>query len=152
MEASETVYKYIEFFLSKDDLKIMMTIKPFSYESWLDSVYDLYSKKPLDTEPNKFHYNVMHTDAFENINKHIKKIEELSISNTPTDKKEIDKLFEEIEKQYTELYYYEETYVYAHYIFNNIRQNMLDPFKQIGGGNITLEEFKQKIRDKIKDM
>ena len=50
------------------------------------------------------------------------------------------------------LYYYEETYVYAHYVFNNIRKNIIESFKQLGGGNITLEEFKQKIRDKINDI
>lgn len=142
------VYNHIEFFFSKDDLKSMMTIKPFSYESWLDSVYELYSKKPLDDKT--FHYNIMHTDAFETINKHIKKIE--TLSNNSNNKKEIEDLFKTIEEEYKNLYYYEETYVYAHYIFNNIRKNMLETFKQMGGGNITLEEFKQKIRDKIKNM
>ena len=63
-----------------------------------------------------------------------------------------DNLFKEIEDEYAALYYYEETYVYAHYVFNNIRQNIIESFKQLGGGNITLEEFKQKIRDKINDM
>jgi len=149
MESSEMLYNYIEFFFSKDDLKSMMNIKPFSYESWLDSVYDLYSKKPLDKKT--FHYNIMHTDAFETINKEIKEIEKLTISNS-LDKEKINQSFKKIEEQYKHLYYYEETYVYAHYIFNNIRKNMLETFKQIGGGNITLEEFKQKIRDKIKDI
>ena len=152
MKASaEMVYNYIEFFFSKDDLKLMMTIKPFSYESWLDSVYDLYLKKPLPGDKT-FHYNIMHTDAFKIINENINQIEKLSISNSPKDKKEIENLFKKIEEQYTHLYYYEETYVYAHYIFNNIRKNMLETFKQMGGGNITLEEFKKKIRDKIRDI
>jgi len=143
------LYKYIEFFFSKEDLKLMMSIKPFSYESWLDSIYELYSKKPEDD--NIFHYNVMHTKEFEIINKYIKKIEELSSSNTPN-KFEIDKLFKEIENQYENLYYYEETYLYAHYIFNNIRKNIIEEYKQVGGGHITLDEFKQKIREKINQM
>ena len=149
MEASEMLYKYIEFFFSKEDLKLMMSIKPFSYESWLDSIYELYSKKPEDD--NIFHYNVMHTKEFEIINKYIKKIEELSSSNTPN-KFEIDKLFKEIENQYENLYYYEETYLYAHYIFNNIIKNIIEEYKQVGGGHITLDEFKQKIREKINQM
>ena len=149
MDASEMVYNYIEFFFSKDELKSMMTIKSFSYDSWLDSLYELYSKKPLD---NTFHYNIMHTDAFEKINKEIKEIEKLSISNTLDDKKKIEESFKKIEDQYANLYYYEETYVYAHYVFNNIRKNIIESFKQLGGGNITLEEFKQKIRDKINNI
>jgi hypothetical protein len=150
MEASEIVYNYIEFFFSKDELKSMMTIKPFSYDSWLDSIYELYSKKPLPQD-NKFHYNIMHTKEFETINKNIKEIEKLSkLPNK--DKNKIDELFKDIEKQYSNLYYYEETYVYAHYIFNNIRKNIIESFTQIGGGHITLEEFKQKIRDKINDI
>ena len=143
------VYKYIEFFFSKEDLKIMMTIKPFSYESWLDSIYELYSKKPEDD--TIFHYNIMHTKEFEIINKCITKIEEFSKSNNPN-KSEIDRLFKEIEEQYDKLYYYEETYLYAHYIFNNIRKNIIEDYKQLGGGHITLDEFKQKIREKINQM
>ena len=153
MEASEMLYKYIEFFFSKDDLKTMMTIKPFSYESWLDSLYDLYSKKPEDE--TIFHYNIMHTTEFEIINKYIKKIEELSNNqneSNESNKSEINKLFKEIEDQYDNLYYYEETYLYAHYIFNNIRKNIIEEYKQLGGGHISLEDFKQKIRDKINNM
>jgi hypothetical protein len=128
-----------------------LNIKPFSYESWLDSVYDLYSKKPEEGDKN-FHYNIMHTDAFDKINNNIKEIENLTISNDPDKKDKIKNLFQNIEEQYKNLYYYEETYIYAHYVFNNIRKNILDTFKQVGGGNITLEEFKQQIREKIKLM
>jgi len=150
MNTSEILYKHIEFFFSKDDLKTMMTIKPFSYESWLDSIYELYLKKPEDK--TIFHYNIMHTDAFNTIIEKIKEIKK--IENDSNKKEQINNLFKEIEEEYNKLYYYEETYMYAHYIFNNIRRNIIESklFKQVGGGNITLEEFKQKIRDKIKDI
>jgi hypothetical protein len=126
-----------------------MEIKALSYENWMKSVSSIYSIKPKNND--KFHYNIMHTDAFKTIDEKIKKIEELSkLPNK--DKNQMNKLFKEIEDQYVNLYYYEETYVYAHYVFNNIRKNIIESFKQLGGGHITLEEFKQKIRDKIKDI
>jgi len=48
-----------------------------------------------------------------------------------------------------DLYYYHEAYVYAHYKMEEYRNNS-DLFEQTGGGTgMTLEQFKQKIRDKI---
>jgi hypothetical protein len=147
-------YDHIEFFFSKDDLKSMMTIKPFSYESWLDSIYEYYLKEPEDGKT--FHYNIMHTKEFKDINKLVKEIKELE-NDLIANKDKINSLFVQIQRECNSpnLYYYEETYMYAHYVFNNIRRNIIEKpelFKQVGGGHITLEEFKQKIRDKIKDM
>ena len=149
-----TVYNHIEFFFSKDDLKSMMTIKPLSYEPWLDTLYDLYSSKS-DKNDLSFHYNIKHTDAYVNILKQIDTIEKITKGFEPHNNKsdeqrktEIKDCIKEIEKEYPKLYYYDEIYMYAHYIFNNIRNSGV---LQMGGG-ITLEEFKQKIREKIKQM
>lgn len=151
------VYNHIEFFFSKDDLKSMMTIKPLSYEPWLDTLYDLYSAKP-DKGDKTFHYNIKHTEEYARILKEFDKIEDIikdskqEHTNKNDDQKkneqknEIKECIKKIENEYPKLYYYDETYMYAHYIFNNIRNSGV---LQMGGG-ITLEEFKQKIREKIK--
>lgn len=144
------VYNHIEFFFSKEDLKSMMTIKPLSYEPWLDTLYDLYSAKP-DENDKSFHYNIKHTEQYANILKHLTQIEKITngvnIQKTEEEKKkEIKNCIIEIEKEYSKLYYYDEIYMYAHYVFNNIRNSGV---LQMGGG-ITLEEFKQQIREKIK--
>jgi hypothetical protein len=148
------VYNHIEFFFSKDDLKSMMTIKPLSYEPWLDTLYDLYSTKPEEKDKS-FHYNIRHTVQYQTILDKINTIEKITKSIDPYDgytekekKKMILDQIKEIEDEYPKLYYYDEIYMYAHYIFNNIRNSGV---LQMGGG-ITLEEFKQKIREKIKSM
>lgn len=148
------VYNHIEFFFSKEDLKTMMTIKPLSYESWLDTLYDLYSSKP-EPKDKSFHYNITHTVEYQTILGKIKYIEDITKGISPHNsktqeekKRDILETINQIEKEYPKLYYYDEIYMYAHYIFNNIRNSGV---LQMGGG-ITLEEFKQKIRDKIKSM
>ena len=150
MEASDIVYNYIEFFFSKDDLKSMMTIKPLSYENWLDSLYELYSTKPAK---GKFHYNLMHTDEFEFIQKKINEIKEKEknangLELSQTEKADIMRLFKEIEDKYAVLDYYDDIYVYAHYVFNTIRKSGIP----LMGGGLSLDEFKNKIREKIRLM
>lgn len=163
----DILYKYIEFFFSKTDLHSMMTIKALSYENWLQSIYDMYSVKP---DTNTFHYNIMHTDAYQEIIKSLREIDKLSTIKTrdqagktelvknqeiktkiEENKPKIEKEFEKIKEKYIELYYYDEIYVYAHYVFNNIRK-IPNLGIQKGGGHreLTLEEFKQIIREKIK--
>jgi len=149
------VYNHIEFFFTKEDLKSMMTIKPLAYESWLDTLYDMYSSKPSKGDKT-FHYNLTHTDEYEEILKQLQKIEDITKGikeehkgKTDKEKKEEIKVcITKIEEQYPKLYFYHEIYMYAHYIFNNIRNSGV---LQMGGG-ITLEEFKQIIRDKIKKL
>ena len=84
------VYNHIEFFFSKEDLKSMMTIKPLSYEPWLDTLYDLYSAKP-DENDKSFHYNIKHTEQYANILKHLTQIEKITngvnIQKTEEEKK-----------------------------------------------------------------
>ena len=174
MEPKDFVYNYIEFFFSKTDLHSMMTIKPLSYENWLESVHDIYSVNPYLADPpmdkNKFHYNIMHTPAYIEIINSLRKINDFShvdetnqsnkteamkIEETKAiiqkNKENIEREFENIKKKYKELYYYDEIYVYAHYVFNNIRK-IPNLGIQKGGGHahLTLEEFKQIIREKIK--
>jgi hypothetical protein len=172
MEAKDIIYKYIEFFFSKTDLHSMMTIKPLSYENWLQSISDMYS---VNTHTDKtFHYNIMHTEAYQEIIKSLRKIDKLStveksdksgeikteagkIEETEATIKKnqntIELEFENIKKNYSQLYYYDEIYVYAHYVFNNIRK-IPNLGIQKGGGRkdrqLTLEEFKEIIREKIK--
>jgi hypothetical protein len=154
-ESELIIYNHIEFFFSKEDLKSMMTIKPLSYEPWLDTLYDLYSSKP-DEKDLSFHYNIKHTKQYERILKQIDEIDKITKGVEPgyqnkTDdekKNEIKNCIKEIENEYSTLYYYDEIYMYAHYIFNNIRNSGV---LQMGGG-ITLEEFKHQIREKIKRM
>ena len=167
MEAKDFLYNYIEFFFSKSDLHSMMKIKSLSYENWLQSISDMYSVNPYLTNPNTtFHYNIMHTDTYQSIIKSLREIDKLSkvedISGETEvqkqirseqkiqqNKVEIEKKFEVIKEKYKELYFYDEIYVYAHYVFNNIRK-IPNLGIQKGGGHLSLEEFKQKIREKIK--
>jgi hypothetical protein len=148
------LYNHMEFFFSKADLKTMMTIKPLSYEPWLDTLYDLYSTKP-EKNDKSFHYNIKHTKEYETISNKLKEIEKITkgidehaSKSDEIRKNEIKACIKEIESQYPKLYYYDEIYMYAHYIFNNIRNSGV---LQMGGG-ITLEEFKEKIREKIKQL
>jgi hypothetical protein len=144
-----------------------MTIKPLSYENWLQSISDMYSVNQK-TDKNTFHYNIMHTDEYKEIIKLLREIHDLSTvekSNAKTEvgkmeetekkiqenKTEIEKKFQKIKDEYAKLYYYDEIYVYAHYVFNNIRK-IPNLGIQKGGGHrqLTLEEFKEIIREKIK--
>ena len=174
---SDVVFNYIEFFFSKEELLTMFKIKPLSHHVWLDAVHDLYSTDPNESksaDEKVFHYNIMHTDAYKDIMEILKKIKKIAIKSsefvsTTTDEKTIanhkKKGIEDIKTEYDKilkiciekLHYYEETYVYAHYIFNNIRNNGI---KIKGGGimnikdikDMSLEEFKDVIREKIKEL
>jgi len=167
MEAKDIMYNYIEFFFSKTDLHSMMTIKPLSYENWLQSICDMYSVEQK-SDKNTFHYNIMHTTVYKEIIKSLRKIEEYSTIENLSAKTDAEKFketeekikrneklieveFKNIKDKYAQLYYYDEIYVYAHYVFNNIRK-IPNLGIQKGGGHrqLTLEEFKEIIREKIK--
>jgi hypothetical protein len=136
------LYNYIEFFLSKDDLYSMMEIQDLDFDSWVKSVNDLY----FDSKPNSgFHYNLKHSSGYHKIIEHLNQMKILVSKNKY---KEIPALIKLIEDQYENLYYYDQIYVFAHHLFNNIRENEI----KFGGGLITIEEFKQKIREKIKKL
>ena len=145
MNEEQIIYNYIEFFFSKDELKSLMNIDSLDYDSWLNSIRLLYSDKdPIDG----FHYNIMRTDSYGKIIEYIKKIRE-KVKNgiNPNDKPFIKNQIILIENEYENLYYYDQIYVYANNIFNKIRDTGL---KIEGGGkNMTLEDFKQIIREKI---
>lgn len=168
MTISDVVFKYIEFFFSKKDLDSMFKIKPLSQHVWLEAVHSLYSVDPNDPnipnekkpEKDEFHYNIMHTDAYKGIMECLKKIKGIMIESDrdPSNKKQqIQIEYNKIDELCKDLYYYEERYVYAHYIFNNIRTNGI---KIKGGGikhvkdmtDMTIEDFKEIIRQKIKEL
>ena len=145
MNEEQIIYNYIEFFFSKEELKSMMQIDSLDYDSWLNTIRLLYSDKdPIDG----FHYNIMRTDSYGKIIEYIKKIRE-KVKNgiNPNDIPFIKNQIILIENEYENLYYYDQIYVYANNIFNKIRDTGL---KIEGGGkNMTLEDFKQIIREKI---
>lgn len=147
MDAAEYLYKYIEFFFSKEDLESMMPPKPLSYDMWLSSVYDVYLDK--ESDPNVFHYNIKFTPAYKKIMEYVKKIKEIKDPIKHKDK--IYEIKQKIEDEYKNLYYYQDIYVYAHYFFEDMKINKVFTM-DITGGGITLEQFKQKIRDKIKEL
>lgn len=156
----DVVFNYIEFFFSKEELNTMFKIKPLSHHVWLDAVDGMYSNEPNTSD--EFQYNIMHTTAYKEIMKHLESIK--TIINDPNKKidqikKEIQSIYVKINKilQDDELHYYEQTYVYAHYVFSNIRNNGI---KIKGGGikhmkdikDLSLEEFKELIKEKIKEL
>jgi hypothetical protein len=160
----DVVFNYIEFFFSKEELNTMFKIKPLSHHVWLDAIDGMYSIDPNESsaDETEFHYNIMHTTAYKDIIKELKSIKK--IIDVPN--KKIDQIKRDIQPRYNkineilrgdELYYYEQTYVYAHYIFSNIRNNGI---KIKGGGikhikdikDLSLEEFKELIKEKIKEL
>ena len=145
MNAPDYVYKYIEFFFSKEDLESMLPPKPLPYETWLTTAYDVHFDK--EKEPNIFHYNIRFSPAYKKIMKYVEEIKKLP----HPDKDKINELNKKIESQYKDLYYYQDIYVYAHYFFETMKNNNVFTMNITGGG-LTLEQFKQKIRDKIKEL
>ena len=156
VDIEDILYNYIEFFFSKHDLQSMMEIKALSYENWMKSVSSIYSIKPKNND--KFHYNIMHTPEYIRIKKILKEISDIYKGDDPNETPQIKKSkaqekIIEIENLYKNLYYYDNVYIFAHHVFNNIRQlpNFgIDIQKGGKGGTLTLEEFKQIIREKIK--
>lgn len=151
-EASDVLYKYIEFFFSKEELNKFIIINTLTCEMYLDSVYDLYSKKPSVGE-NVFHYNIRHTTEYETIMSILKEIKKQIADKTKEVNIEvINSKLTQIEELYKKLHYYDKLYVYAHYVFNNIRSSEIIQLEEnlILGGGVTIEHFKQMIRDKIK--
>ena len=153
IDIEDILYNYIEFFFSKHDLQSMMEIKALSYENWMKSVSSLYSIKPKNND--KFHYNIMHTPEYIKIKKILKSITDIYKGDGDPETKKTQALEKiiEIENLYKNLYYYDDVYVFAHHVFNNIRQlpNFgIDIQKGGKGGVLSLEEFKQIIREKIK--
>lgn len=155
----DVVFNYIEFFFSKEELNTMFKIKPFPHHVWLDAVDRMYSIEPKDK--TEFHYNIMHTESYKGIMRHLEEIKKNITSNKPKSetKRVIDAIYIKIKGilNNDELYYYEQTYVYAHYIFNDIREKGI---KLKGGGikhmkdikDLSLEEFKELIKEKIKEL
>jgi hypothetical protein len=146
MDAAEYLYKYIEFFFSKEDLQLIMPPKPLSYSMWLSSVYDMYD---TEGDPNVFHYNIKFSPAYKQIIIYADEIK--NIRDPINNKEKIDQIKKKIDAEYKNLYYYQDIYIYAHYFFEDMKINNVFTADMTGGG-ITLEQFKQKIRDKINEL
>jgi len=163
---NQIIYNNLEFFFSEEDLNSIFKKELISYEMFLNMIHDLDNPKEKEKEneetknedkPNVF--NIMHDPTFLNIKVMIGNIEQQL--NVIPDIEEaiqdgtVDSLFNDIEKKYSELKYYNEIYVYSHYIFNTIRDNnsiLSEINKKITGGGISLEDFKEIIRNHIKSM
>jgi hypothetical protein len=148
------LYEHIEFFFSTDDLKDMMDIQELSYENWQTTVVLLNETiKPKPNESNEtnkditFNYNIMTDVTYFQI-KEILKTMKKDIQQK--NKEEIKNKIIKIENLYDKLYYYDEVYVHAHFVFNNIRKLIKEgnPNVTMGGG-MSLEDFKERIRQKI---
>ena len=160
------IYDHLEYFFSEEDLNSIFKKELISYEMFLNMIYDLDNPKEKEKEKEETKnedksnvFNIMHDPTFLNIKEMIGKIEQ-TLKDIPDLENAIkdgivDNLFNDIENKYYELKYYNEIYVYSHYIFNTIRNNksiLSEINKKITGGGISLEDFKEIIRNHIKSM
>lgn len=148
------IYENIEFFFSTTDLNKMMKIHKSSYEDWSTIVVLL---KETDAKNHKdeskvnpdFNYNIMTDETYIGINSILVSMREDIINNN---KQLLTDKINKIVSLYDDLYYYQEVYVHAHFVFNKIRKLIKEEI--IGGTTgttgISLEDFKEIIRQKIK--
>jgi hypothetical protein len=159
IEVLDILYKHFEFFLSKEDIRNLFPLENnLTYTEYLNNVAKIYETPKEDI----FQYNIKFVPIYIEIKeklKAIKKIVETEIKSqsehteNENSLKELNKQLTQLIKDsqnHTDLYFYQEEYVYAHHKMNEFRNNP-DAFEKLfhGGGNLTLEQFKQKIRDKI---
>uniref|UniRef100_A0A6C0ETS7 Uncharacterized protein n=1 Tax=viral metagenome TaxID=1070528 RepID=A0A6C0ETS7_9ZZZZ len=147
------LYENIEFFFSIVDLEQMMKIKQFSYEDWATTSVLLKETKFIKDETKvnpDFNYNIMTDDAYKNIIEILKTTKDDIINKN---KEGFNTKISQIVKLYDDLYYYEEVYVHAHFVFNKIRKliedGIIDENTTVGGG-LSLKDFKERIRQKIR--
>jgi len=153
MDNSDILYNYLEFFFTPDDLRDMIDIKSSSYKEWSETVLLLKEEKPSDYD-TKFYYNIRWTPQYIKIKRILNEIHTISKNESGsrdlTIKQQIRDKILKIKELYIDLEYYEDIYVYAHHIFNSIRDDILKGISLLKGGGITLEEFKKLIRQKVK--
>lgn len=177
LEVLDIFYKNFEFFLSKEDIRILFPLENnLTYTEYLNNVAFLY-----EAQKNEFQYNIRFVPIYIEIKEKLKQINNLRIkmskinqdssqyasqsdsqtaaqsaAQTAAQNQEMTKLIGQFQtlieevRTHNDLYFYQEEYVYAHHKMNEFRNNS-DAFEDIiqSGGGITLEQFKQKIRDKI---
>jgi hypothetical protein len=149
----DILYNHFEFFLSKEDIKILFPLKSLTYTEYLNSVSYMYEEKD-DTK--KFQYNIRFTPSYIDITKLLTDIKNI-LKNDVIPDVEKTKIIENIKRikyllKMSDLNFYSEEFVYAHYKMEEFRNNSkLFKQRQYGGG-LTLEQFKQKIREKIMDL
>ena len=138
----------LNFFFSETDLKHLMPIEPLSYDDWASLAVTV--KETKEDANNK--YNIMLDESFLQIKKHLIDIKSiLTGPKTAEEKKDLIKLkIAEIEQLYEKLHYYKEVYVHAHFMFNRLRKILEQEQSMFMGGGMSLNEFKERIRQKIK--
>jgi len=154
MDNSDILYNYLEFFFTTDDLHDMIDIKSSSYKEWSESVLLLKEENPPNDYDTKFYYNIRWTSQYIRIKRILDEMDiiiknEKGIRDVEIKQSIRDKILK-IKELYIGLEYYEDIYVYAHHIFNSIRDEILNSVSLFSGGGITLEEFKEIIRQKVK--
>jgi hypothetical protein len=164
VEVVNILYKHFEFFLSKEDIRTLFPLENnLTYTEYLNNIAFMYEKK---NEDKVFQYNIRFVPIYIEIKEKLKAIKKIlqteikSESEQKQNEKNIKELHEQLKKlikdskTHTDLYFYQEEYIYAHHKMNEFRNNS-DAFDfendlLYGGGiTLTLEQFKQKIRDKI---
>jgi hypothetical protein len=163
IEVLNILYKHFEFFLSKEDIRILFPLKNnLTYTEYLNNAAFIY-----ETQNNAvFQYNIRFVPIYIEIKDKLQAIKKILYAEIKTqeqqreNERKIKMLNEELKKlikqsqSHNDLYFYQEEYVYAHHKMNEFRKNetvfedLLESREQTGGG-ITLEQFKQIIRDKI---
>jgi hypothetical protein len=149
----DILYKNFEFFLSKEDIRILFPLENnLTYTEYFNNIAFMYEK-----QTNGFQYNIRFVPIYIELKEKIKEIKKLQIimKKSPVSSQiqkmnelnvQLKKLIDDLET-HNDLYFYQEEYVYAHHKMNEFRNNS-DAFEMYGGA-MTLEQFKQKIRDKI---
>lgn len=145
----DILYNNIEFFFSETDLKHLMPIEPLSYDDWASLAVTVKETKD-DTHHNR--YNIMLDESFLKIKPLLKDIKLIAMNTETAEKKKglIKNKIAEIEQLYEKLHYYKEVYVHAHFMFNRLRKILEQEQSMFMGGGMSLNEFKERIRQKIK--
>lgn len=166
--AEEIFYKYIEFFLSEEDIKSMIEPESSSYTNWLSMLQDtvdqcpnkgtVYTDRPVNVHDKVNPYFIQCKPPYIDIKNAITQMN-TNIANiivnpvTPAISQQIQNIVDTtnqiIMPNYVLLHYYKEIYLYAHHHFDIIRDQIK---KKMFGGSRTnaLEQFKEKIRRQIK--
>ena len=151
---AEIFYKYIEFFLTEEDIRGMIEPESSSYTNWLQLLQDNVDNCQPVVDRSKNNYFIKCTQEYTDI---IRLTNSLNTIPEPT-QLIINEYVLSMNSLFLKLNYYKELYLYAHHHFDLLRESIKD--KIIFGGSKSksnpksnpspLEKFKEKIRNKIK--
>jgi hypothetical protein len=154
--AGKIIYDHIEFFFSKETLHSIVGIDNLSYDDWARSVMllktdeETESYQKLNENDKQFVYNIQLNENFLKIKKIVEEIEKQIEAEPDITKINIDSKVIEMKKLTEELEFYDEIYLSANRVFNKIRQHIHDSYPSYVGGGLSLEDFKEMIRQKVK--